>query len=103
MRSHDRGLWRSIRWLSAADDEIAVITLDLDPTIRPLVLALALIATAPIATNAQTTEPRSCQRLHEETSKCDAGMRSCNQHVIARLQAQCQRDQKRLPQVLPGG
>jgi hypothetical protein len=66
---------------------------------RPLVLALALIAAAPIATNAQTTEPReprSCQRLQEETSKCEAGMRNCDQHVIAGLQAQCQRDEKRL-------
>jgi hypothetical protein len=72
------------------------------PAMRPLVLALALIAAAPIATNAQTTElrePRSCQRLQEETSKCEAGMRSCDQHVIAGLQAQCQRDEKRLPQV----
>jgi hypothetical protein len=70
---------------------------------RPLALALALIAAAPIATNAQMTEPReprSCHRLHEEMSKCETGMRSCDQHVIARLQAQCQRDEKRLPQVL---
>jgi hypothetical protein len=70
---------------------------------RPLVLALALIAAAPIATDAQTTaprEPRSCQQLHEEMSKCETGMRSCDQHVIARLQTQCQRDEKRLPQVL---
>jgi hypothetical protein len=67
---------------------------------RPLVLALALIAAAPLATNAQTTEPRSCQQLHEEMSKCETGMRSCDQHVIARLQAQCQRDEKRLPQVM---
>ena len=69
---------------------------------RPLVLTLALIAAAPIATNAQTTEPReprSCQQLHEETSKCEAGLRSCDQHLIARLQARCQRDEKRLPQV----
>ena len=69
---------------------------------RPLVLALALITATPIAANAQTTappEPRSCQQLHQETSKCEAGMRSCNQHVIARLQAQCQRDEK----VQPGG
>ena len=68
------------------------------------ILALALGAATPIATNAQTTEPpepRSCQRLHEEMSKCDAGMRSCDQRVIARLQPQCDRDQKRLPQV-PG-
>jgi hypothetical protein len=69
-----------------------------------LLLALALIAAAPIATNAQTTEPppepRSCQRLHEETGKCETGMRSCDQHVIARLEAQCQRDQQRLPQRL---
>jgi len=71
--------------------------------IRLAVLALALAA-APIATNAQTTEPReprSCQQLHEEMGKCEAGMRSCDQHVIDRLQAQCQRDEKRLPQV-PG-
>ena len=70
---------------------------------RPLVLALALIAAAPIATNAQTPappEPRSCQRLHEETNKCEAGMRSCDQRIIARLEAQCQRDEKRLPQGL---
>jgi hypothetical protein len=71
-----------------------------------LLLALALIAVAPIATNAQTPatpappEPRSCQRLHEETGKCETGMRSCDQHVIARLEAQCQRDEKRLPQPL---
>lgn len=67
---------------------------------KPLFLALVLIAAAPIATNAQTVEPRSCQRLHEEMSKCEIGMRSCDQHVIARLQAQCQREEKRLPQVL---
>jgi hypothetical protein len=67
---------------------------------RPLVLALAFLTAVPLATNAQTTEPpepRSCQQLHEETSKCETGMRSCDQHVIARLQAQCQRDEKRLP------
>jgi hypothetical protein len=70
---------------------------------RPPVLVLALIAAAPIAANAQPTappEPRSCQQLHKETSKCEAGMRSCDQHVIAHLEAQCQRDEKRLPQVL---
>jgi hypothetical protein len=72
---------------------------------RLLVLALALIAAAPIATNAQTPapEPRSCQQLHEETNKCEVGMRSCDQHVIARLQTQCQRDEKRLPQTLAPG
>jgi hypothetical protein len=71
--------------------------------IRLAVLALALAA-APIAANAQTTEPReprSCQQLHEEMGKCETGMRSCDQHVIDRLQAQCQRDEKPLPQV-PG-
>jgi hypothetical protein len=69
---------------------------------RPLVLALALIAASPIATNAQPAapEPRSCQQLHEETNKCEAGMRSCDQYVIARLQAQCQRDEKQLPRAL---
>jgi len=64
---------------------------------------LAIIAAAPTAANAQTTEPReprSCQQLHEETNKCDTGMRSCDQRVVARLQAQCLRDEKRLPQVL---
>jgi hypothetical protein len=72
-----------------------------EAAMKPIFLALALIAAAPIATNAQTTtappEPRSCQRLHEETDKCETGMRSCDQHVIARLEAQCQRDEKRLP------
>jgi len=66
-------------------------------------LALGLAAAAPIAANAQTTpprEPRSCQQMHEETSKCETGMRSCDQRVIARLEKQCQRDEKRLPQVL---
>jgi hypothetical protein len=72
--------------------------------------ALAIIAAAPIAPNAQTTapnaqttappEPRSCQKLHEETNKCDTGMRSCDQHVVARLEARCQRDETRPPQVL---
>ena len=62
--------------------------------------ALAIIAAAPTAANAQTTEPRSCQQLHEETNKCDTGMRSCDQRVVARLLAQCQRDEKRLPQGL---
>jgi hypothetical protein len=38
--------------------------------------------------------------MHEETSKCETGMRSCDQRVIARLEKQCQRDEKRLPQVL---
>ena len=68
-------------------------------TVKRFVLALMLAAAGPI--NAQTTEPapepRSCQRLHEETDKCETGMRSCDQHVIARLEAQCQRDEKRLP------
>jgi hypothetical protein len=68
--------------------------------IRLAILALALAA-APIAADAQTTEPRSCQQLHEEMGKCEVGMRSCDQHVIDRLQAQCQREEKRLPQV-PG-
>ena len=65
--------------------------------------ALAIIAAAPTAANAQTTgppEPRSCQQLHAETNKCDTGMRSCDQRVVARLQARCQRDEKRLPQGL---
>jgi hypothetical protein len=73
-----------------------------DPAMRALVFALALVAT-PIAANAQTTEPpepRSCQQLHTETDKCEAGMRSCDQRVVDRLLARCQRDQKRLPQVL---
>jgi hypothetical protein len=42
-----------------------------------LLLALSLIAAAPIAANVQTTEPReprSCQRLHEETDKCAAAI-----------------------------
>ena len=66
-------------------------------------IALALGLAAPITANAQTSpprEPRSCQQMHEETSKCDTGMRSCDQRVIARLEKQCQRDEKRLPQVL---
>ena len=71
---------------------------------KRFVLALVLAAAAPGAINAQTTEPapepRSCQRLHEETNKCEAGMRSCDQSILARLETQCQRDQKRLPQGL---
>ena len=80
---------------------------------RMITLALGLALTAAAFTpraaeqqqppNAQTTappEPRSCQQLHEETNKCDTGMRSCDQRVIARLEAQCQRDEKRLPPVL---
>src|SRR5215831_7784048 len=62
--------------------------------------ALAINVVAPTAANAQTTEPRSCQQLREETNKCDTGMRSCDQRVVARLLAQCQRDEKRLPQGL---
>ena len=31
---------------------------------------------------------------------CEAGMRSCDQRVVDRLQARCQRDEKRLPQAL---
>jgi len=74
--------------------------------------ALAIIAAAPTAANAQTTapnvqptapappEPRSCQQLHEEMNKCETGMRSCDQRVVARLEARCQRDEKRLPPVL---
>ena len=65
--------------------------------------ALAIIAAAPTAANAQTTaprEPRSCQQLHEEMNKCETGMRGCDQRVVDRLQAQCQRDEKRLRQVL---
>jgi hypothetical protein len=76
----------------------------LGTVVKPIILDLALIAAAPIVANAQTAappEPRSCQQLHQETNKCDAGMRSCDQRVIARLQPQCDRDQKRLPQV-PG-
>ena len=64
---------------------------------------LAIIAAALTAPNAQTTappEPRSCQQLHEEMSKCETGMRSCDQRVISRLEPRCERDQKRLPQVL---
>jgi hypothetical protein len=72
--------------------------------VKRFVLALVLAAVPPGAINAQTTEPapepRSCQRLHEETNKCETGMRTCDQSVIARLEAQCQRDQKRLPQGL---
>jgi hypothetical protein len=72
--------------------------------VKRFVLALVLAAAAPGAINAQTTEPapepRSCQRLHEETNKCEAGMRSCDQSILARLETQCQRDQKRLPQGL---
>jgi hypothetical protein len=70
--------------------------------VKPIILDLALIAATPIVANAQTTappEPRSCQQLHEETNKCDAGMRSCDQRVLAWLEPQCDRDQKRLPQV----
>jgi hypothetical protein len=80
---------------------------------RPLVLVLALgLITAASAVraaeqqqppNAQTTappEPRSCQQLHEEMSKCETGMRSCDQRVISRLEPRCERDQKRVPQVL---
>jgi hypothetical protein len=50
--------------------------------------ALAIIAAAPTAVNAQTTAPRearSCQQLHEETNKCETGMRSCDQRVVARF------------------
>jgi hypothetical protein len=64
---------------------------------------LAIIAAAPTPPNAQTTappEPRSCQQLHEEMNKCEAGMRSCDQRVVARLEERCQRDEKRPPQVL---
>ena len=81
----------------------AVTRRPLSTVVKPIILDLALIAAAPIAANAQTTvpgEPRSCQRLHEETNKCDTGMRSCDQQVIARLEAQCQRDEKRTPPVL---
>ena len=73
---------------------------------RPLALAAAAFtarAAEQQQPSAQTTappEPRSCQQLHEETNKCDTGMRSCDQRVIARLEAQCQRDEKRLPPVL---
>jgi hypothetical protein len=35
---------------------------------------------------------------HEEMNKCDTGMRSCDQRVVAWLLAQRQRDEKRLPQ-----
>ena len=67
---------------------------------------LAIIAAAPTAANAQTTEPReprSCQQLHEAMNKCEAGMRSCDQRLVDRLQAQCQRDEKRLPRVRGSG
>ena len=61
-----------------------------------LALGLALTAAAFTAhpaeqqqpPNAQTTappEPRSCQQLHEETNKCETGMRSCDQRVVARF------------------
>ena len=65
---------------------------------RPPVLALALIAAAAIAAKAQTTappEPRSCQQLHTETDKCEARRRSCNQHVIDRLQARWEVDDRK--------
>jgi hypothetical protein len=68
---------------------------------------LVLLAATPVladerslAQKSTPPEPRACQQLPEEMSKCEAGMRSCDQHVIAQLQAQCQRDEKRLPQVL---
>jgi len=48
-------------------------------------------------------EPRSCQQLHEAMNKCEAGMRSCDQRLVDRLQAQCQRDEKRLPRVRGSG
>src|SRR6516165_2227954 len=80
---------------------------------KMIALALGLVLTAAAFTaraaeqqqppNAQSTappEPRSCQQLHEETNKCDTGMRSCDQRVITRLEGQCQRDEKRLPRVL---
>ena len=70
------------------------------PPMKQLVLILALTATAPIATNAQPTEPReprSCPRMHQEMSNWEHGMSSCDQQVIARLEAQCQRGEKRLP------
>jgi len=68
--------------------------------------ALAIIAAAPTAAHAQTTaprEPRSCQQMHKEMNRCEAGMRSCDQRVVDRLQARCQRDDKRLPQVRGSG
>jgi hypothetical protein len=80
---------------------------------RMIAVTLGLVLTAAAFTaraaeqqqppNPQPTappEPRSCKQLHEETNKCDTGMRSCDQRVIARLEAQCQRDEKRLPPVL---
>jgi hypothetical protein len=79
---------------------------------KMIALALGLVLTAAAFTaraaeqqqppDTQTTappEPRSCQQLHEATNKCDTGMRSCDQRVITRLEARCQRDEKRLPRV----
>jgi len=64
--------------------------------------ALAIIAAAPTAANAQTTaprEPRSCLQMHEEMNKmrnryCAAAISAS----VDRLQARCQRDEKRLRQ-----
>jgi hypothetical protein len=62
------------------------------------VLVLILTALAPIGINAQPAAPQqplSCQQLHRETERCEAGMRSCNQRRVARLETRCQRDAKR--------
>ena len=72
--------------------------------VKRFVLALVLAAAAPGAINAQTTEPapepRSCAAIARGNEQIEAGMRSCDQSILARLETQCQRDQKRLPQGL---
>ena len=99
-------IWYAVLWGSIPAAWGASMT-------KMIALALGLVLTAAAFTaraaeqqqppNAQSTappEPRSCQQLHEETNKCDTGMRSCDQRVITRLEGQCQRDEKRLPRVL---
>jgi len=73
---------------------------------KPIILALALVAAPALGAWAQPPEPReprSCQQMHEAINKCEIGMRGCDQRVVDRLQAQCQRDEKRLPRVRGSG
>lgn len=37
--------------------------------------------------------PKSCQRLHHESNKCENGLKSCDQRLVERLRKRCARDE----------
>lgn len=47
---------------------------------------------APVPENLENW-PKSCQRLHLETNKCENGLKSCNQRRIAYWRKKCESDE----------